>query len=166
MVLAERRQRQGGRCAAIASEALRFNLLSRGVSLPAGFSAQLPIPHPAGSNEVASPSPAHAKPRCSAGARAGSPKQMVLLHAQPAPLPKAGSRLLHAQQIIPRQQLHTMLLSVRSKWRAAQPWDTSPTGLSSAVLLERHIFLGFENTAYNPSPAFATAMGTFVLACP
>lgn len=56
-----------------------------------------------------SPSPAHTKPRCGAGARAGSPKQMVQLHAQPAPWPEAGSRLLPTRQIIPRQQLHTML---------------------------------------------------------
>lgn len=39
-------------------------------------------------------------PCSSAEAQAGSPKQMVLFYAQPAPLPKADSRHMHSHQMI------------------------------------------------------------------
>lgn len=65
-VLAERRQRQGGRRTAIAREALRFSFLPRGVSLPLAFqhSCRFPIPQEATRSLLSLPGAHEALLRC------------------------------------------------------------------------------------------------------
>lgn len=58
-----------------------------------------------------------------------------------------------------------MLLPTHSKWGAAQPWDTSPTGSQQHNSVGKEQ-LCFENPVYNPSPAFTTAAGGFCFGLP
>lgn len=166
-VLAERRQRQGGRRTAIAREALRFSFLPRGVSLPLAFqhSCRFPIPQEATRSLLSLPGAHEAPLRCrgpswqpEADGAASRSAGTVARGRQPAPAHPADNTEAAAPH-------HAFCPPAR---REEQLSLGTPVQLVPAAwfLLERHIFLSFENPVYNPSPAFATATGTFVLACP